>query len=341
MLMNRFELKEAALGKFKTIQLIDNETRTKFEVALKGATPLSFDTHFDGKFFSVLDGFLTAEELDKGSGARNWIMTPFANRIRNGKYFFNGEEYQMQPVPPRNYVIHGYTSHELFEIDNVETEKEFIKVALLNKSIRPYVYKGYPFSLDVRVTFILSGAKVTINVAGKNTGCKPLPFFCGWHPYFKTSDKGIEHLILTVDAQSNILMDNNYLPLDGDETYSLINDFPKLNFLSRTPQVERTINGRIIDNCFAKLKFDDEGIARSFLFDPENNLEITLFQKGGVTLVFTGDTLKERKRKSLAIEPMQSLTNTFNRSELIDQFTIVSGNEKSFYIGFVVKRKLI
>ncbi len=339
--MNRFELKEAALGKFKTIQLIDNETRTKFEVALKGATPLSFDTHFDGKFFSVLDGFANEEELDKGSGARNWIMTPFANRIRNGKYFFYGEEYQMQPVPPRNSVIHGYTSHELFEIDNVETEKEFIKVALLNKSIRPNVYKGYPFSLDVRVTFILSGTKVTINVAGKNTGCKPLPFFCGWHPYFKTSDKGIEHLILTIDAQSNILMDNNYLPLDGDEAYARILDFPALNFQSQLKNVERIINGRIIDNCFANLYFDDEGIARSILFDPENNLEITLFQKGGVTLVFTGDTLKERKRKSLAIEPMQALTNTFNRSELIDQFTIDAGNEKSFNFGFEVKRKLI
>lgn len=339
--MNSFELKEAALGKFTTLQLIDFETGSKLEIALKGATPLSFNIPINGNPFNVLDGFATEEELDKGSGARNWIMTPFANRVREGKYFFNGEEHQLQPVPPRDYVIHGYTSHQLFEIEKVEKNNKFIKVILSNKSIRPNVYKGYPFSLDVSVMFILSGTKVIIEVTGRNTGEKPLPFFCGWHPYFKTSDKGIEHLILTVDANSNILMDNKYLPLDGGMAYSPIHNHPDLNFLPQLTEAERTIKGRIIDNCFANLQFDDEGIASSILFDPENSLEITVFQKGGITLVFTGDTLKERKRNSLAIEPMQSLTNTFNRHELINQFTVNPGDANSFHFGFEVQRKIL
>ncbi|MBZ0199763.1 MAG: aldose 1-epimerase [Ignavibacteriaceae bacterium] len=337
--MNRFELKESTLGKFKTIKLIDNSYGSQLEIALKGATPRSFKLPVDGKLFDVLDGFRTEEELEIGRGARNWIMTPFANRVKDGKYFFNGVEHILLPVAPRDYVIHGYTSHQFFEIENVETNDEFIKVVLVNRSIRPGVYRGYPFALDVFVSFKLSGAKVSIKVDGKNSDDKPLPFFCGWHPYFKTSDKGIEHLIMTVDAKSNILMDEKFFPFDGEKAFAPIENYPLDNYTPRITIQKRIINNRVIDNCFADLNFNDEGFATSYLFDPENGLEISVFQKSGVTLVFTGDSLKERKRQSVAIEPMQSLTNTFNRPELMPDFTIEPGASSIFEFGFEIKRK--
>ncbi len=338
-MINRFELKDSTLGKFKTIKLIDTVIGTALEIALKGATPLSFLTPFEEILFNILDGFCTDEELAAGRGARNWIMTPFANRVRNGRYNFNGIEYQLQPVAPRDYVIHGYTSHEIFEIDSVETTDEFIKLVFVNRSIRPGVYAGYPFALDVFISFKLSGSKVSIKVEGKNVDDKLLPFFCGWHPYFKTSDNGIEHLLLTVNAKSNILMDEKFFPLEGKDTFAPIEKYPHINYTARQSDKERIINGRVIDNCFADLNFNHDGYAQNILFDPENGMEISVFQKGGVTLVFTGDSLKERKRQSVAIEPMQSLTNTFNHPEMMRNFTIETGKSSVFEFGFEISRK--
>lgn len=338
-MINRFEVKESTLGKFKTIKLIDTVIGSALEIALKGATPLLFETPFGDNVFNILDGFSSEEELATGRGARNWIMTPFANRVRNGRYTFNGIEYQLQPVAPRDYVIHGYTSHEIFEIDSIETTDEFLKVVFVNRSIRPEVYSGYPFAIDVFVSFKLFGSKVSIKVEGKNVDDKPLPFFCGWHPYFKTSDMGIEHLLLTVNAKSNILMDEKFFPLESNDAFVPIEKYPHINYTPHQSDKERIINGRVIDNCFADLMLDDRGYAKNILFDPENGMEISVFQKSGVTLVFTGDSLKERKRKSVAIEPMQSLTNTFNRPELMHDFTIEAGKSSVFEFGFEVNRK--
>lgn len=337
--MSRFEYKESNLGKFKTFILQDNESGTRLETAFKGATPLSFNMLINGREFNILDGFASEEELDYSRGARNWIMTPFANRIKDGRYRFEGNEYVLEPIAPRDYVIHGYTSHELFELEAVEISDTNITALLVNRSIRNGKYPGYPFSADVYVKFTLSGSKVNISVEGRNTGEESLPFFSGWHPYFKTSARGIEHLILTLDAGSNIVMDPNYLPLEGRDAYAPITDFPGINYSPSVPISGRRINGRVIDNCFAGLNFDSGGTARSLLYDPDNGVEITVFQKGGVTLVFTGDSLKERKRESVAIEPMQSITNTFNRPELKELYTVQPGGSNIFEFGFEVNQK--
>jgi aldose 1-epimerase len=60
---------------------------------------------------------------------------------------------------------------------------------------------------------------------------------------------------------------------------------------------------------------------------------LKVFQNKGVTLIFSGDSLIDRKRKSIAIEPMQCLTNSFNRKEFEDEITINPGEEKSFKFG--------
>jgi galactose mutarotase-like enzyme len=66
----------------------------------------------NNNFFNIIDGFLTPEELLHNPGAKSWIMASFANRIPEGKYFFNGIEHRLKPMPPEKEVIHGFAAYK-------------------------------------------------------------------------------------------------------------------------------------------------------------------------------------------------------------------------------------
>ena len=204
---------------------------------------------------------------------------------------------------------------------------------LLYNRTRPGVFEGYPFALDVAVTFKLEDKKLSVCIEGYNRGDIPLPFGCGWHPYFKTGGNGIEHLIMTLNAGKIIRLDENYFPLPGEKAYGSIDDFPELNFNSYVDEKERRINGRVLDTCYGELVNEDDEFSRASIFDPENGLNISMFQEGGVTLAFSGDSLSSRKRNSVALEPMQFITNAFNREELADKIKVAPGESSKFNFG--------
>ncbi len=88
-------------------------------------------------------------------GACCWIMTPFASRISNGKYNFNGTNLQLAPITPCKHVMHGFTSHELFQLESANISTDFVEVILSFKKIRKGTYSGYPFDVNVYISFKL------------------------------------------------------------------------------------------------------------------------------------------------------------------------------------------
>lgn len=331
--MKRFLFAEKkTFGTFTTFELKDTASGASAEVALKGATLLKYYINLNNELFNIIDGFKTPEELIKAKGARSYIMTPFANRIPDGKYSFEGKSYVIEPVPPRTEVIHGFTASHIFGLEEYAETDEFASITLVT-DITPDQYKGYPFSLKVSVKFTLSEEKLDIAVTSVNTGENSAPFFCGWHPYFRTNEDGIENLILTIDAESVISMDEKFIPLKGSAAFSPIEKHKRDDYRSVLTEKERIINNRKLDLCYANLNLDKKGFAYSSIYDPDNGLKITMYQKGGVTLAFSGDSLIARKRKAVALEPMMALTNAFNREDFKKLITIQPGASISFNFG--------
>lgn len=314
-------------------KIIVEASDVRFTFCLTGATPLSLEFKKDEKLLSVLDGYQTPEEFDSGSGSRNWIMTPFANRIADNSYIFLGKKYHLEPVPPKQRVIHGLTSMEKFEIISVESGAGSVNIRLKNSSIRKDRFAGYPFDVDVYVDSTLTKDALSINVSGQNLSGVPVPFWSGWHPYFNTCDDGIEHLRVELDAKSIILMDENFIPLAGNDAYSDIALHPKFDLRSSGNGEAKTIDGKIFDLCYANLIANADGNFSTAIIDDANKISLRIFQNKGVTLIFSGDSLTERKRKSIAVEPMQCLTNSFNRNEFEEDITILPGQTKSFEFG--------
>jgi aldose 1-epimerase len=319
-------------GTFTTVELKDTISGTSAEIALKGATLLNYFVKTSDGLFNIVDGFKTPEELIKAKGARCYIMAPFANRIPEGKFFFEGKSYVVSPVPPRTEVIHGFTASRIFGIEECTEEDDFVSITLVT-DIAADQYAGYPFSFKVSVKYTLTEDKLDVVVTGLNTGENAAPFFCGWHPYFKTGENGIENLVLTINAKSVIAMDEKYIPLKGAAAYSLIEKHKNVDYRPKLSEDERTINGRTLDLCYANLEFDEKGYACSSIYDPSNGLKVTMYQKGGVTLAFSGDSLNARKRKAVALEPMMAITNSYNREDFKQTITVLPGASSSFNFG--------
>ena len=331
--MNKFSFSEGTFGKHPTVILTNKQTGSKLEIALTGAIALKYLVPVNGKLLDILDGFETPEELVGTKGARNWIMVPFANRIQNGTFKFNGIEYHLDPIPPRNQVMHGLLSNVLYEVFSSDKTENSISVTLVCRKIRKDIIKGYPFSFDVYVKYKMEDDKLTVTVTGENIGEKPAPFFSGWHGYFKTGDDGIEHLELTVDADNVILVNDDLIPEQGFKAFGNISDYPALDFRSKNSSDSRTLKDKKLDNGFSQLKKYPDGYSRSNLHDPKNGFTLSVFQRGGVTLVFTGDSLPSRRRKAVAIEPMQFMTDSFNRIEESEGIVVMPGKISVFEFG--------
>lgn len=329
--MRRFELAETRFGEFPSLTLTDTQKGGTLEIARQGAVPLRFQAPSPSGLWDITDGFATPEEMANGSGARSWFMIPFSNRIRDGRYRFRGKDHVLPITQPKtNTAHHGLLKQEPFEIAFTEEEDHAFLLVLQNQSLRPGNTPGYPFAMDVQIRFRFSHLDLGIEIRGKNVGDSPAPFGCGWHPYFRTGPSGIDHLQLAVPAAGTIQTDSRLLPLSGSQACVAFEDDPQMDF---APEKQRALGDLVMDKCFYGLEADSTGFASTRLHDPTNGRTVSLRQEGGFMHVFTGDTLTTRPRRSLALEPVQFMTNAFNRPDCQENLSLGPGESSVFRFG--------
>jgi aldose 1-epimerase len=332
--MARFQVRDSRFGAYPVAVLSDLVGGARAEIAHRGATLLSLKVQHGDRPVDLVDGFATPEELEDPKGARSWIMAPFSNRIPEGRYVFQNESHRLEISQPKSRTaIHGLVRTESFEPIHSEATGEFTSITLACRSLRSGRFTGYPFDVDVRVRFMLRERSLSMEIAGENVGSQAAPFGCGWHPYFKTSEHGIDHLLLSVPAQGVILTDERLLPLEGQAAYGALEDTPDLDFRPARPPASRRLGTAVLDRCFYGLSADADGLARTHIEDPDTGLTLTVFQAGGLMHVFTGDTLPIRPRASIALEPVQFMTNAFNRPEVKDRIVLPPGQTSRFRFG--------
>jgi aldose 1-epimerase len=74
------------------------------------------------------------------------------------------------------------------------------------------------------------------------------------------------------------------------------------------------------------------------LRDPASGLRISMWQERGVVLVFTADTVSRDVRRAVAMEPMESMSNAFNRTDCADAIRLEPGAERVFRCGVEIDR---
>ena len=219
------------------------------------------------------------------------LLTPWVNRVRNGNYSFKGKNYQL-PInePALGNAIHGLLARKSFTLVNQSSSSITLK----------HEYKGeepnYPFPFQFQYTYTLtdSGA-LEVTFEAKNTGAGPLPFACGWHPYFSFPETKVDDLEINFKPISRFLSDSQMIPLkeenlNGKQQFKFSTDKIDHVFRLEPMEIHRT---EFIDTKHKKrLILEQSSILFPFL---------VVFQPEGFN--------------SVAIEPMTANTDAFNTGD--------------------------
>jgi aldose 1-epimerase len=246
----------------------------------------------------VLDGYALDAMCPSGRGQ---LLLPWPNRIEDGTYELEGRTHRLPLTEPSAHnAIHGLVRWAAW----TAAEREANRIEMRHR-LRPQ--PGYPFTLDLAVAYELSERGLTVRTTATNVGAEAAPYGCGQHPYLRLGSDGVDPLVLRVPAQTVAVCDARGLPERSEPV-----DGTELDF--RKP---RAIGATVLDNAFAELERDADGIARARVEDPRSGDSITLWVDGSYPYlqVFTGDPLPDVARRSLAIEPMTCPPNAFRSGE--------------------------
>ncbi|MFT4151890.1 MAG: aldose 1-epimerase [Paracoccaceae bacterium] len=141
----------------------------------RGGSLLSLDMRQGEDWVALLEPL-----ADPAAGLRagSFVMAPFANRIADGRFTFQGRDFAL-PVnrPAEGMAIHGFARDRVWQVRATTDDHARLSLRLDDPAL------PWRFDLDQRVT--LSPAGVEVALAMTNTGDTPMPFGMGLHPWFR------------------------------------------------------------------------------------------------------------------------------------------------------------
>ncbi len=141
----------------------------------------------DGTLGDLLYCDPTWEQNPVATRSGHPILFPFPNRLKHGRFSFEGREYQL-PLNESTgqHAIHGFTPKTPWRVvDQSAGPREARLVGEFRLSVdRPDLLACWPGDCCIRIEYILKFDELAVNVIISNLGSAPYPFGLGFHPYF-------------------------------------------------------------------------------------------------------------------------------------------------------------
>ena len=243
----------------------------------------------------MLDGY-TADE--RCTGARGQSLMPWPNRLRDGRYRFADEDHQLPLTEPdKSNAIHGLTRWANWTADDREADHVTMRHRL-------YPQPGYPFALELAITYALAEDGLSVRTCATNIGTVPCPYGGGAHPYLTVGTPTVDSVVLRAPGRKWLPTDDRGIPTGAKAVIDTEYDF----------QAPRVIGATRLDTAYTDLARDEDGRARVQLLAPDTRTAtLWLDEQYPYLMLFTGDSLPDprRRRRGLGIEPMTCAPNAF------------------------------
>lgn len=256
--------------------------------------------------WDVLDGYPAGAVPE---GARGAVLIPWPNRLRHGRWTWEGRQLQLDVASPDEpHALHGLVRSQPWALLDTADDRATVATTLAP-------HPGYPFRLDAAVDYALTGERLAVTVRVRNSGSHEAPFGAGMHPYLHVGaaqDGGISAGELTVGARTALDTDAG---LPTGERHRFHGDVGR-------------IGSRSLDVPLTDLERDADGWAHVRLRGPAGTVELAVDQAWPWLQVYTGDQLPEgQHRRSLAVEPMTCPANAL--ADGVDLVVLAPGAEWS------------
>lgn len=253
----------------------------------------------------VLHPYAVGEMCDGAHGAP---LIPWPNRLADGRYRFDGADYEVALTEPaKRNAIHGFLRWRAWRA----LEHESHRVVM---GTRLHPLPGYPFALDVSVGYELGERGLEVALTAVNAGERDCPYAAGQHPYLSPGAGALDDCLLELPARTRVLTDDErQLPIGSEPVHGTELDF----------RSARRLGELRVDSAFTDLTRDAAGHATTRLFRPDGScVELWVDEHHPFVEIYTADTLAPaRRRGGLAVEPMTCAPNGFQSGDGLVRLT--------------------
>jgi aldose 1-epimerase len=215
------------------------------------------------------------------------ILFPFANRIKDGKYHYNGVSFQLECNEKKlGHALHGLVNKSSFRLSEFYYDEKSATI-IFTRSEKDN-NEGFPFPFDIKLSYTLKSDSLQLNVGVTNTGRHSFPFSLGWHPYFYSSNLDLSKI--EIDSEEKIINDDRMIPV------------------------------KVVEDKFPNpLLLKEQEFDNSFIL--KNNTVAYHTPDHSINIRTEGDDSKQyihlyipSHRQSIAIEPMTAAADCFNNN---------------------------
>lgn len=246
---------------------------------------------------------------------RGAVLAPWPNRIGDGRYRWDGQEHQLPLTEPeRGNALHGLACW----ISWTPTERNGDCVTL---ATRVWPQPGYPFQLDLEVSYRLEETGLSWRLEATNTGTEVAPYACSVHPYLVGGPGRVDDWELTLPADTWLDVDaDRLLPRQTRPVEGTPFDF----------RGGRSLRGADVDHAFTGIAPGADGVARAAVAGPGGTGVILEWDPAILpwVQVHTADRPEpELNRAALAVEPMTAPPNALQSGQ--DVIALAPGESSS------------
>lgn len=279
------------------ICLSDLDNGTEAEIYAFGGLLNAFRIQNGNRKINLVDGFDSPEDARKHITAafKSTKLSPFVCRMREGKYVFENNTYQIEHFFLAGHAIHGILYDALFTISHTHADTQSASVSL------QYDYAGtdagFPFPYRIEIQWILEkNRQLSISTRITNTGSALMPLADGWHPYF-TLGGSVDECTLSFTSETQLEYDADLLPTGKT--------IPDNRFING-----HSLRGIELDNSF--LLSSEEAPGKCVFENRQYRITVLPDKSYPILQLYIPP-----HRKSLAIENLSGPPDNFNNGMLL------------------------
>lgn len=223
------------------------------------------------------------------------ILFPICGNLPDNTYRLEGQAYTLKQ--------HGFARDMPWQVSDrgVKSGSEGGAMLQLTLESTPETLTVYPFDFRLDFTYRLQGNRLILDQRYTNRSERPMPFSCGFHPYFQVSATAKSGLLLDLPATEYVNhLDLSEAPFNGSLDWS-------------APEIDIAL--RPLSAQIASVADSQRGIKLFLSYDPEFT-----------TLVFWSTEGKDY----YCLEPWSAPRNALNTGN--DLITLPPGETKSLQV---------
>jgi aldose 1-epimerase len=222
-------------------------------------------------------------------------LVPWPNRIRDGRYTFEGTTYQLALTEPatRN-AIHGLGRWARWAKVRHVADQVTLRLDIVPQN-------GYPFEVRVETTYSVDADHgLMVTIGARNLGSGRAPFGAGSHPYLSTRGHALADTTVQLPARERLVVDDKQVPIGTRSVARTPHDLRRGRRLRAV---------RFDDGFGALVTHGGRGVAE--VRTPGGGARLWFDETYRFLQVFTVDALTPQQA-AVAIEPMTCAPNAFN-----------------------------